>query len=82
MYRVVVKNKGKYNNVALGARYCFTKRSVIELATHFMSVECECKVEKFVRLHHDIFCWSEVEVGSDVWNRVYVALEKLTKKED
>ena len=84
MYRVVVESKGKYNNAILGARYCFTKRSIISLASLFMSVECECKVEKFVHLHHDIFCWSDTEVGSDVWGRIYDALEKLRmeKQED
>mgnify|MGYP003441119226 CR=1 FL=1 len=82
MYRVVVKTRGKYNNVMLGARYCFTKRSIVSLASHFMSVECECQVEKFVRLHRDIFCWSDVEVGSDVWERIYDALEDLTEEED
>ena len=82
MYRVVVKTSGKYKNVMPGARYCFTKRSIVSLASHFMSVECECKVEKFVRLHKDIFCWSNVEVGSDVWERIYDALEDLTEEED
>ena len=82
MYRVVVKNRGKYNNVVLGARYCFTKRSIVSLASHFMANECECTVEKFVRLHRDIFCWSDVKVGSDVWDRIYDALEKITQEED
>ena len=82
MYRVVVKSGGKYNNVMLGARYCFTKRSVVSLASNFMSTECECKVEKFVHLYRDIFCWSDVEVGSDVWERIYDALEKLMIDED
>lgn len=82
MYRVVVESRGKYNNAVLGARYCFTKRSVIDLASHFMSVECECKVEKLVRLHSDIFCWSDVEVRAKIWDRIYDALEKLTVEED
>ena len=82
MYRVVVKSSGKYNNVMLGARYCLTKRSIVSLASQFMEVECECKVEKFVRLHRDIFCWSDVEVGSDVWERIYDALAKLTEEEE
>ena len=82
MYRVVVESRGKYNNAVLGARYCFTKRSVIDLASHFMSVECECKVEKLVRLHSDIFCWSDVEVGSDVWGRIYDAIAELAAEEE
>lgn len=82
MYRVVVKNSGKYNNATLGARYCFTKRSVVDLAAHFMSVECECRVEKFVRLYRDIFAWSDVEVGSDVWDRIYNAIAELAEEEE
>ena len=82
MYRVVVKSRGKYNNAALGARYCFTKRSIVSLASQFMANECECSVEKFVRLNSDIFSWSEVEVGSDVWDRIYDILENLTEEED
>ena len=82
MYRVVVKTCGKYNNVMLGARYCFTKRSVVTLTSEFMASECVCSVEKFVRLHKDIFCWSDVEVGSDVWDRILDALEDLTEEED
>lgn len=82
MYRVVVESKGKYNNAALGARYCFTKRSIVSLASHFLSMECECKVEKFVRLHHDIFSWSDVEVGSNVWDRIYDAIEKIATEEE
>ena len=82
MYRVVVKSRGKYNNVMLGARYCFTKRSTVALASEFMAIECECSVEKFVRLHRDIFSWSDVEVGSDVWERIYDALEELIIEEE
>lgn len=82
MYRVVVKSRGKYNNAILGARYCFTKRSIVSLASTFMANECECSVEKFVHLHRDIFSWSDVEVGSDVWERIYDALEKLMMEED
>ena len=55
MYRVVVKSRGKYNNVVLGARYCLTKRSVINLAVSLESLECEFDVEKFIRIHGDIF---------------------------
>lgn len=82
MYRVVTKDRGKYNNVVVGARYCFTKRSAASLMANFMSVECECEVEKLVRISKDIFCWSEAEVDSDIWNRIYDALGELTTKED
>lgn len=71
MYRVVVKSKGKYNNVVLGARYCFTKRSVIELATTFAQNECEFDVEKFIRIHSDIFTWSDSGVSEKIWDKIY-----------
>lgn len=63
MYRVVVKSKGKYNNAVMGARYCFTKHSAIKLATMFAHEECVFVVEKFIRVHDDIFTWSETEVS-------------------
>ena len=81
MYRVVVKTRGKYNNVKLGARYCFTKRSAIDLAVTFESNECEYEVEKFVRLHGDIFSWSDA-IGENFWEKVDKALEELTEEED
>lgn len=82
MYRVVVESKGRYNNAVLGARYCFTKRSIVGLAANFIKMGCECKVEKLVRIHHDIFSWSAVEVDSKVWGRIYDALEKLSTEEE
>jgi hypothetical protein len=82
MYRVVVMNRGKYNNVMVGARYCFTKRSLVKLVADFMSMECDCEVERFVRICKDVFCWSEAEVSSAIWDRIDAALEKLTTKED
>ena len=82
MYRVVVESKGKYNNAVLGARYCFTKRSTVSLVSTLMAMECECRVGKFVRLHRDIFSWSDVEVSSDVWERIYDAIAKLVTEEE
>lgn len=75
MYRVVVKSRGKHNNAVLGARYCFTKCSVIDLAVSFELLECEYKVEKFVRIHSDIFTWSETEVSEKIWDKIYKNLE-------
>lgn len=75
MYRVVVKSKGKHNNAVLGARYCLTKRSVIDLAVSFELFECEYKIEKFVRLYSDIFVWSETEVSKKIWDKIYENLE-------
>lgn len=75
MYRVVVKSKGRHNNAKLGARYCFTKHSVIELAVTFMEFGCEFEVEKLVRLHGDIFSWSASDVSEKIWDKIYETLE-------
>lgn len=75
MYRVVVKSKGKYNNAVLGARYCFTKHSVISLAVTFAQIECEFDVEKFIRIHSDIFTWSDSGVSEKIWDKIYEILE-------
>ena len=75
MYRVVVKSRGKYNNAVLGARYCFTKRSVIELAVTFARTQCEFDVEKFIHIHRDIFTWSDSGVSEKIWDKIYEILE-------
>ena len=75
MYRVVVKSCGKYNNVVMGARYCLTRHSVIELAVQFARNECVFEVEKFIRLHKDIFAWSNSGVSEKIRNKIYEILE-------
>lgn len=75
MYRVVVKSRGKYNNIVLGARYCFTKHSVIELVIMFARVECEFDVEKFIRIQGDVFAWSNSGVSEKIWDKIYKILE-------
>ena len=75
MYRVVIKSRGKYNNVALGARYCLTRRSAINLAVSLESLECEFDVEKFIRIHGDIFTWSDTEVSEKILDKFYETLE-------
>lgn len=79
MYRVIAKSRGKHNNVVLGARYCFTKRSAANLAAHFHQVECEYTVEKLTRLHSDVFVWTNSSVGSQIWDRMWKILEKENK---
>ena len=76
MYRVVVNSRGKYNNVILGARYCFTKKSAASLAALFQVYECDYTVEKFTRLHGDIFTWSQNEVSEKVWEKMWKIVEK------
>ena len=75
MYRVVVKSRGKYNNIVLGARYCLTKHSAIELAVMFAREECEFEVEKFIRIHSDVFAWCNYGVSEKIWNKIYESLE-------
>lgn len=75
MYRVVVKSRGKYNNIVLGARYCLTKRSVIDLAVMFARVECEFDVEKFIRIQGDVFTWSDSGVNEKILDKIYKILE-------
>lgn len=75
MYRVIVKSRGKYNNIVLGARYCFTKRSVIELTVMFTRAECEFDVEKFIRIYGDVFTWSNSGVSEKIWDKIYETLE-------
>ena len=59
MYRITINSHGKYNNVCLGARYCFRKKSAKELIGLFLNSGCEIVVEKFVRLTSDVFAWSD-----------------------
>jgi hypothetical protein len=46
-----------------------------------MHIECKCKVEKFIRLHHDVFAWGD-DVEPKVWDRIYDALEELEAEEE
>ena len=76
MYRVVVKSRGKHNNVALGARYCFTKKSVAELSALFHIDECDYEVEKFVRLSDDVFCWTNSGISEKIWDKMWKIIRK------
>jgi hypothetical protein len=77
MYKIIVKSRGKYGNVTPGARYCFTKRSAVNLAVTFMKDECEVDIEKFIRIHSDIFTWSAGEVDWKIWDKVRKTLDDL-----
>lgn len=82
MYRVVAKSRGKYNNVAMGARYCVTQRSAVKLAALFQASECDYAVEKFTRLHGDIFAWSESEISEKFWEKMWDIVEKDLDNDD
>ena len=75
MYRVVVTSRGKDNNVTLGGRYCLTKRTVIDLAVTFELCECNYDIEKFVRIHKDIFGWSDA-IDEKIWEKIDKVLEE------
>lgn len=68
MYRITVKSRGKHNNVELGSRYCFTKHSAKSLIDLFYTKSgCDIKVEKFVHLNGDIFCWADDDADDSVF---------------
>ena len=78
MYRINVLTTGKYNNVALGTRYCFFKKTALDLATLFASMDCDVTIAKFTRLHSDVFSWSEAEVYEDKYfDSFYEMLEGM-----
>ena len=59
MYRINVLTRGRYNNVKRGYRYCFRKKSAIELIDTFMNARSKITVEKLIRIHRDVFCWND-----------------------
>ena len=66
--------------MVLGARYCLTKRTVIDLAVSFELVECEYEIEKFVRICKDIFCWSD-GIDEKIWEKISKALGNEIKSD-
>lgn len=68
MYRVIAKDRGKYGNIMMGARYCFRKKSVAQLIVLFTKVECAFTVEQFIRIHGDTFCWSNSNISAKIWD--------------
>lgn len=76
MYRVIAKSKGKYGNVALGARYCFRKKSAAQLLALFIKDNCDYAIEQFIRIHGDTFCWSSCDISDKIWNMVATMLEE------
>lgn len=80
MYRVIVKDKGKYGNIMMGARYCFRKKSVAELIALFTEDECAFTVERFIRIHGDTFCWSNGDISAKIWDIVGKMRAKMRQK--
>ena len=77
MYRITINSTGKYHNVNTGARYCFTKKSAKDLIDNFTAVECDFIVEKLIRLHDDVFCFSDYDVDDKVFDYYYDKTEYL-----
>ena len=75
MYKVTVETRGKYDNATLGARYCFTKHSVVGLAVTCELCGCKYKVEKLIRIHGDVFGWSG-SISEKIWEKIDEALNK------
>lgn len=75
MYRITVNTEGKYNNVALGPRYCFFKKTAKHLIQLFLNLSCEIYVQKLVHVG-DIFTWSDYEVKDAVFSYYEHAIGK------
>ena len=68
MYKITVNSAGMYRNVALGSRYCFTKKTAISLIDlFFVKSKCDITVEKLVRIGFDLFGWSDCEEDDKVF---------------
>ena len=80
MYRVIVKDSGRYGNTTLGARYCFRKKSVAFLIAMFTECDCDFTVEQFIRIHGDIFCWSDSAISEKIWDMVDNMLDESKQK--
>lgn len=81
MYKITVKSYGKYNNVRLGARYCFCKKTAKELIVLFLESKCDITVEKLIRVTSDIFVWSDCEESDKVLNFYADTLWEMEEKE-
>lgn len=80
MYRVIVKDSGRNGNATLGARYCFRKKSLVSLIALFTESDCDFTVEQFIRIHGDIFCWSDSVISEKIWDMVDNMLDKSKQK--
>lgn len=58
MYRVIIYTAGIHNNVTTGIRYCLGKRKMRKFINSLLEVDCEIRVEKFIRCG-GFFCWGD-----------------------
>lgn len=80
MYRVIIKNHGKYNNVVPGVRYCFRKKSAAQLVALFTECECDFTIEQIVRISGDTFCWSGANISTKIRDMAKNILDKSKQK--
>lgn len=80
MYRVIAKSTGKYGNVKLGARYCFRKKSAAELVALFAGDNCDFVVEQLIRIHGDVFSWTNNDISEKIWEMAGKMLDKSEQK--
>lgn len=80
MYRVIAKDAGKYDNIVLGARYCFRKKSAALLIALFTSSDCDFTVEQLIRISGDTFCWSNCNISKKIWDMANKILDKSEQK--
>ena len=76
MYRINILSDGKYHNVTLGARYCLTKKSAKGMIDNFADAECDFTVEKFIRIHDDVFCFTDWDEDDSVFDYYYDKIGK------
>ena len=75
MYRIFVY-KSKNNNVAIGGRYCLTKKNTFEVMKTFALANCQFTVEKLVKCGR-AWCWTENDKALDkFWKRIDVDWRK------
>ena len=67
MYRINVITDGKYHNVIPGYRYCLRKKDAFRLIDDFFEANCNFEVEKFIRIHSTVFCWSNCDEEDKVF---------------
>lgn len=79
MYRIIVKNRGKENNVTPGIRYCLTKRSLLSLVRTFEISECDYDLEKLIRICNDVFAWSDSGIDEEFWCAVDKVVDEVHK---
>lgn len=75
MYRINVLTDGKYHNVRDGFRYCFRKKSAIELIDVFMDAGSKITVEKLIRIQGDVFCWDDDSENDKVFDHYFDRLD-------